>query len=375
MKVSRLAQELRAAGRDILDFSAGEPDFPSPAVAVEAARRALAEGFTRYTAAAGTPELRDAVAARYGELYGAPWRRANALITIGAKAALFELFQVLLEEGDEVVYANPAWVSFLEQIRFAGARPVPVETAAGDGFTLRAELLVEAVTSATRAVLVNSPSNPTGGTIGEEDLRRVVEFAAERGLVVVSDETYERFVYDGRRHASVAALAREFPDTVALVGSFSKTYAMTGWRIGYALGPEELIGRAASLQSHMTSNPTSFAMRGALAALAGAEPDVRRMIAAFEARRDAVMARLGSIPGVRCVKPAGSFYVFPDVSELYGDGRRGSVELAEYLLESAGVALVPGLAFGNDNHVRISFACSRESLDAGMARIEEALRS
>lgn len=373
MRVSRRAKELRDAGREILDLSAGEPDFPSPAAAVEAARQALADGFTRYTAAAGIPDLREALAERYRRLYGAPWALPNALVTVGAKAALFELFQVLVDDGDEVVYPSPAWVSFPEQVRFAGGRPVAVATSAHDGFTLHADAILDAVTDATRVILVNSPSNPTGGMIAVDDLRRVIAHAAERGVVVLSDETYERFVYDGRHHATCAALAREHPDTVVLVGSFSKSYAMTGWRVGYALGPEAVIRKAASLQSHATSNPTSFAMRGALAAWHGAEDDVRRMIAEFERRRDAVVDRLSRLPGVSCRKPAGAFYAFPHVAGCYRDGMSGSVAFAEHLLETAGVALVPGLAFGADDHVRISFACARADLDAAMTRIAEAL--
>ncbi len=306
MRVARRAKELREEGRDIVDFSAGQPDFPSPAVAVESARSALAAGFTRYTVASGIPELRDALAARYHELYGAPWTRPETIVTVGGKAALYMLFQILVDDGDEVVYPSPAWVSFQAQIRLAGGCPVPVTTSAGDGFTVHADALIDAVTDATSVILINSPSNPTGGMIGAGDLRRLVELAAERGVVVVSDETYERFVYDGGRHASVAELAREFPHTVVLVSSFSKTYAMTGWRLGYALGPQELIAKAGALQGQITSNPTSFAMRGAMTALAGAEDAVRVMIAEFERRRDDLVPRLDQLPGVSCRKPGGS---------------------------------------------------------------------
>ncbi len=374
MRVARRAKELRAEGREIVDLSAGEPDFPSPPVAVEAARKALAEGLTRYTAAAGIPDLRQALAVHYHTLYGAPWELPNVLVTVGAKAALFQALQTLVDEGDEVVLARPAWVSFEEQIRLAGGRPVTVETRAEEAFAIRAAPLLDAVTEKTRVILVNSPSNPTGGTIAAEELRRLTEAAAGRGIMVLSDETYERFVYDGRSHASCAALAAEYPDTVLLVSSFSKTYAMTGWRVGYALGSEALIKKMASFQGHLTSNPTSFAMYGALAALRGAEDDVRRRIAEFERRRDFVVPRLGEIAGVRCASPGGAFYAFPHVAACYRDGRRGSVELAELLLERAGVALVPGLAFGADDYLRISFACSREELARGMDRIEEALQ-
>jgi aspartate aminotransferase len=266
LRVTRRAAELKARGVKVMDFGAGEPDFPSPQVAVEAARQALAEGFTRYTPGSGTPELRAAIAESYAARWGSPWKGSDCVITVGGKAALFQLALALFEPGDEVVLPSPCWVSFPEQILFAGARPVTVPTSVEDGFRIHAGPLLEAVTSRTRAILLNSPCNPTGGVISPEDLRRVVAFAAERGLVVISDETYERFVYDAPP-ASAAALAAEFPETVALVGSFSKTYAMTGWRLGYLLGPALIVRAVESIQSHATSNPTSFSMVGALAAL------------------------------------------------------------------------------------------------------------
>jgi aspartate aminotransferase len=217
-------------------------------------------------------------------------------------------------------------------------------------------------------VLVNSPSNPTGGVIGASDLERLAEACAERGVLLLSDETYERFVYEGA-HASAARLAARFPETVVLVGSFSKTYSMTGWRIGFALGPPNVISAIADVQSHATSNPTSFAMVGALVALREAEPDVAEMIATYRERRDFLIPRLNDLPGVSCRPPAGAFYAFPRVAEAFREGRRGSVAWAEALLEKAGVAVVPGAAFGDDEHVRISFACSRETLDEGLSRM------
>jgi aspartate aminotransferase len=368
LRVSRRAAELRAAGVEVVDFGAGEPDFASPGVAVEAARRALAEGFTKYTASSGIPELRTALAERYRAACGAPWTGRDAVVTVGAKAALFELALAVFERGDEVILPGPCWVSFPEQIQFAGARPVIVPTSADEGFRIHAEPLVEAFTERTRAVVVNSPSNPTGGVIGEGDLERLAQACAERDVLLVSDETYERFVYEGA-HASAAGLAARFPETVILVGSFSKTYAMTGWRIGFLLGPPAVITAVADLQSHATSNPTSFAMSGALVALAEAEPDVARMIATYRERRDFLIPRLNELPGVSCLPPAGAFYAFPRVAEGFRDGRRGSVAWSEALLEEAGVAVVPGAAFGDDEHVRISFACSRETLDEGLVRM------
>ncbi|HEV3460298.1 MAG TPA: pyridoxal phosphate-dependent aminotransferase [Thermoanaerobaculia bacterium] len=372
LRVARRALELKARGVSLVDFGAGEPDFASPAVAVEAARQALADGFTRYTAGSGTPELRRALTERARMRYGAPWTPQQSVVTVGAKAALFQLALAVFEAGQEVVLPAPSWVSFDEQIRFAGARPVPVPTAGEDGFRLHAGPILEAVTDRTRAILLNSPCNPTGGVIAAADLREIVAFAAGRGLLVISDETYERFVYD-HEHASAAVLAAEFPETVVLVGSFSKTYAMTGWRIGYLMGPRAVVQAVENIQSHATSNPTSFAMVGALAALTGAEPAVEEMIAEYRARRELLVPRLNQLPGFCCRPPAGAFYAFPDVSAAYRPGRQGSVEFAEFLLEQARVAVVPGAAFGADAHIRISFACSREQLLDGLERLAAAL--
>jgi aspartate aminotransferase len=372
LRVARRALELKAQGVSLVDFGAGEPDFASPGVAVEAARQALADGFTRYTASSGTPELRGAIAERARIRHGAPWSPRQTVVTVGGKAALFELALALFEEGQEVVLPSPSWVSFDEQIRFAGARPVPVPTSTEDGFRIHAGPILAAVTERTRAILLNSPCNPTGGIIAADDLREIVRCAAVRGLLVISDETYERFVY-GLPHASAAALAAEFPETVVLVGSFSKTYAMTGWRIGYLMGPLAVVQAVEAIQSHATSNPTSFAMVGALAALAGAEMAVTEMIAEYQARRELLIPRLNQLPGFRCQPPDGAFYAFPDVSAAYRTGRKGSVEFAEFLLEEARVAVVPGAAFGADDHIRISFACSRAQLLAGLERMAAVL--
>lgn len=366
--MSRRAKELAAQGRDIVDLSAGEPDFPSPAVAVEAAVTALRSGFTRYTENTGIPELRAGLAAHYRERHASPWSAAEVLITVGGKAALFEVAMAIFDHGQEVIIPSPCWVSLPEQVRFAGATPVFVETRGEDGFRMHADPILAAFSERTRAVILNSPCNPTGGVIAPDDLRRIVEACAARGALVIFDETYERFLYDGAAHASAAALAAEFPDTVVAVGSFSKTYAMTGWRVGYALGPKPIIAAAANIQSHATSNATSFAMSGALAALRGADADVRAMIAEYQARRDLLIPALNAIPGFRCRPPAGAFYAFVDVSECFGSGVEGSLAFCEHLLE-AGVAVVPGVAFGDDRYLRISFACSRENLALGLERM------
>ncbi len=371
LKVSRRASELVAQGRDIVDFGAGEPDFRSPEVAVEAAVAALREGFTRYTVATGIPQLRAALATRYAS-QGAPWGASDVVVTVGGKAALFELALALLDEGDEVVLPSPYWVSFTEQVIFAGARPVLVPTAPDEGFAIRAAPLLAACTERTRVIIVNAPSNPAGGVMAREELEALVLGAHARGIVVISDETYERFVY-ASEPVSIAALASRFPDTCVVVGSFSKTYAMTGWRLGWTAGPRDIMAAVATIQGHATSNVTSFAMKGALAALEHAEPEVRRMIDEYQARRELIVARLNAIPGIRCAPPGGAFYVFPDVSACYGPGCSGSIAFAEWLLEDAGIAVVPGIAFGADEHVRLSFACSRETIERGMERLAAAL--
>ena len=377
LKVTRRAMKMKAQGVDVVDFGAGEPDVASPAVAVEAARQALADGFTKYTQNQGIPALRQALARRYAQHYGAPWTADQTLITVGGKGALFEVALALFEDGQEVVLHTPAWVSIPEQIRFAGAAVVEVPTSGVNGFAVDPERMLSAITPRTRAMILNSPCNPTGGRISPEELAAIVEGCAARGVLVISDETYERFVYDAEVPCSTAALAARFPETVVVVGSFSKTYAMTGWRLGYLMGPQELVDAAATIQGHATSNATSFAMIGALAALERAEPDVERMITEYEARRNLLIPRLNTLPGVRCLPPAGAFYAFPDVSACYRTGDdgepEGSTRFAERLLEEAHVAVVAGAAFGSDDHIRISFACSRASLEKGVDRIREFL--
>ncbi|HXU44403.1 MAG TPA: pyridoxal phosphate-dependent aminotransferase [Thermoanaerobaculia bacterium] len=371
--MARRALALKAQGVDLVDLGAGEPDFPTPRAAVEAARRALADGFTKYTAGSGMPSLREEVAAHYCERWGSPWSGAEVVISVGGKAALFEIAMAVVEPGVEVIIPSPCWVSLPAQIELAGGTPVLVETDAADGFSIHAGPLLAAVTPRTRAILINSPGNPTGGLISRAELRLLVAGAAARGLLVIADETYARLVYDGAEIATVAALAAEYPETVALAGSFSKTYAMTGWRIGYVLGPSALIGAVSGVQSHVTSNPTSFAMVGALTALRDCEPDVERMLATYQERRDFLIPRLNAIPGLTCRPPGGAFYAFPRAKEAFGPDRATSVELAEYLLETARVAVVPGSAFGADDHIRLSFATSIAELDRGVERIARAL--
>lgn len=374
LKATRRVLQMKAQGIDVIDFAAGEPDFPSPPVAVEAARRALAEGFTKYTQNNGIPALREALARRYAERHGAPWTAEQTLITVGGKGALFELSLALFEEGDEVVVHTPAWVSIPEQIRFAGARVVEVPTRGGEGFAVHPGPILAAIGPRTRAVILNSPCNPTGGLIEPEAFATIVEGCAEHGVLVISDETYDGFVYDGRPHASAADLAARFPNSVVVVGSFSKTFAMTGWRLGYLLGPRPIVDAAAAIQGHATSNATSFAMVGALAALEGAQADVEAMVAEYQERRDLVIPILNALPRIHCLPPKGALFAFPDVSGWFGKAIPDADAFAERLLEEARVAVVSGSAFGGDAHIRISFACSREKLREGLSRLAEFLQ-
>lgn len=373
LAVAGRAEELRRRGIDVVDWSAGEPDFSSPSTAVAAAISALEQGHTRYTQNTGILELRTAIADDLASRYGAPWSAKQVIVTVGAKAALFELALALVSEGDEVILPSPHWVTLPAQIALAGGEVVEVVAPLAAGFRISAEHVIERMSARTRAVLLNSPSNPTGAVVGKADLRRIVEECAGRGVYLIADETYERFVYDGMAFPSAAALAGEFPETVILVGSFSKTHAMTGWRLGYLLGPETVVRAVAKIQSHATSNATTFAMWGALAVFDDAEQRVVEMLDEYQARRDLLLEGLNAIAGVECPVPEGAFYAFPKVSSLYRDGCNGSTAFAELLLEKGRVAVVPGAAFGADEHVRISFACASERLREGVERLRAVL--
>ena len=372
MSVSRRAAALRAEGVELADFSVGEPDFPTPAMVVDEGVRALRAGMTRYAPAPGLPELRRLLADGYRRRYDAPWTTEQVIVGVGAKSPLFGLSLALLDPGDEVILPSPCWVSFPEQVRFAGGVPVTVATRAEEAFRIRAEPIIEALGPATRAVLVNSPCNPTGGIVAAADLEALAAACAEREVVLIADETYSHLVYDGE-FASAASLAARYPETIVVVSSFSKIFAMTGWRVGYAVGPERLIKALISIQSHSTSSPATFAMAAAAVAFDEALEEAAAMRDEYRQRRDIVLELLGAIPGVECVPPAGAFYAFPRVDRHYREDRQGSVAFAEFLLDEARVAVVPGVAFGDDKHVRISFACSRQTLRDGLGRMARAL--
>ncbi len=380
LAITAKAKQMRAQGVDVIGFGAGEPDFGTPDHVVEAAVQALREGNTRYTPVGGTPELKQAVRARLKADYGLEYPLGEITVSCGAKHTLFNLFLSLLDPGDQVIVPAPYWVSYPEQVRLAGGEPVIVPTREEEGFRLDPKALEQALTPQTRALVLNSPSNPTGTLYHREHLEALAEVLRGTDVVVVSDDIYHRLVYGGAVFTSILHVAPELRERTVIVNGVSKTYAMTGWRIGYAAGPASLIQAMERLQSQSTSNPTSFAQSGAAAALTGPQECVETMRRAFEERRDLIVEGLNRIPGFRCPVPEGAFYAFPNVSGCYGkkgpQGEiRGSVDLAAYLLDHARVAVVPGAPFGSDDHLRLSYAASADTIREGLDRIRRAVEA
>jgi aspartate aminotransferase len=369
------AAALKAEGRDIVDLSAGEPDFDTPEHVKAAAREALAQGKTKYTPVGGTTELKDAIRAKLRRDNGLTYERSEVMASCGGKHALYNAFQALFEDGDEVIVPAPYWVSYTDMLVLAGATPRIVETTPESGFAMSAEQLDAACGPRTVGLVLNSPSNPTGAVYPPEALRALGEVALRRGLIVFTDDIYEHIAE--RPIENIGALVPDLRPRLVVVNAVSKTYAMTGWRLGYTAAPAELIAAMTALQSQSTSNPTSIAQAAAVAALTGPQECVRDMAREFLARRDLVLARLAEIPGVRTMRPAGAFYVFPDVSAYFGRrGPDGPVEsandLGAYLLRHANVATVPGEGFGAPRHTRLSYAADRAVLDEGITRIRDA---
>lgn len=378
LRISALAQEMRAAGIDVLDFSAGQPDFPTPPEIKEAGKRAIDENQTRYTANAGLLELRRAVADTFRREQGVAYAPEQVLVSSGAKASLYFACMALLDPGDEMLVPVPYWVSYPEQVRLAQARPVFVDCPESNRFKLLPEALERAVTPRTKALMLNYPSNPTGVGYSREELEPIAELCVRRRLWVVADEIYSKLLFDGRSFTSIAALGTEIRDRTITIDGVSKTYSMTGWRIGWAAGPQEIITAMAKIQSHSTSNAATPSQWAAVEALRSSGAEVARRAAAFQERRDETLRLLQQVPGLRCVVPEGTFYAFPNVSAfLAGEGgdpkMQSGADVAQYLLEEARVAVVPGGAFGAGRHIRISFAVSLDRVREGMGRIAAAL--
>jgi len=373
MAVMEEATRLRSEGREIIDFSIGEPDFNTPENIKSKGREAIDRNFTRYTPAAGIKDLREAVVLKYKNQYGVDYSISEVAISCGAKHTLFNLAFVLFEEGDEVLLPVPYWVTFPEQLKMVGATPVEVETFEKDGFVLRASALREKITPRTRAIIVNTPNNPTGAVIPPSEIESIVDLAHTHNLLIIFDECYEYFVFDGTVHASLARFAPKARHLSILVNTASKTYAMTGWRIGYLVAPKEIVKAVNDLQSH-SANPASVSQKAAVESILGGQESVKVMIAEYERRRQYVVDRLNAIPGLTCANPGGAFYAFPNVTHfLKGSGVNNSLEFSSFLLRQAGVAVVPGSAFGKEGHVRISFATGMENLEKGLERMGETL--
>lgn len=366
---------LVAQGLDVIDLGQGLPNFSTPAHICDAGITAINEGRTRYTPTSGIPELRDAVAARYESLYGVEYDRSETIITCGGKHALYSAFQALVEDGDEVIIPTPYWVSFPAQVRIAGGHPVFVDAPEEDDFVVRAQDIDQACTERTKAIILNTPSNPSGAVIPSAVLADIARIAIDRGLVIVLDETYDRFLYGGAVHASPLSLGPEAKPVTLSIGSCSKTWAMTGWRIGWATGPRELIASMSRLQSHLTSNPTSISQWAAVEALTGDQGAVDEMLVAFAERREAVLRQLNSMPAVTCGQPMGAFYAFPNIAGAFNDRIKTSDDLVTYLIDEANVVTVPGRAFGRDDFLRISFAVEIDRLREALHRMSEAFAS
>ncbi|MBW2544521.1 MAG: pyridoxal phosphate-dependent aminotransferase [Deltaproteobacteria bacterium] len=356
------------------------PDFNTPVNIRDAAVSAIQDGFTRYTPVGGIPELKDAIIEKFRRDNGLAYKRSEVVVSCGAKHVLYNLAQALFDEGDEVIIPSPYWVSYPDIVLLSGAEPVILETKESNGFKITPKQLEGAINKRTRALVLNSPSNPTGSTYTFAELEALAKVIVEKNILVISDEIYEKIVYGGFPFSSIAMVNEDVKKLSVVVNGVSKAYAMTGWRIGYAAGPEDIISAMTKIQSQNTSNPASISQKAAVEALNGDQGVVTEMVQEFEKRRHYIVDALNGMTGINCMNPEGAFYVFPDVSSLYGksyDGKliTGSASLAEYLLDVANVAVVPGIAFGSDDHIRLSYATSMKNIREGITRIEDAVKN
>jgi len=378
-ETSFLANQLKSQGIDIISFAQGEPDFDTPDNIKEAAISAIKAGFTKYTDVPGIPELRKAVAEKFKRENGIDYESDQIIISNGGKQALYQVFRTICEAGDQVLIPTPCYVSYTEQIKLTGAEPIFFETKEENNFRPTFEEVLANLTPRVKAFIINSPNNPTGSVIEKEQLEKIAKFLVEQGVYIITDEVYEHLVYDGCTHISVASLGKKEKEMSIIVNSVSKTYAMTGWRVGYAAGPREIIKAMNNLQGHAAGNVNSIAQKATVEALNGSQESVVRMVKEYEKRREYLVKRLNQIKGVRCRYPDGAFYTFPNVTALYGkkyDGNiiRSDVDVAKFFLNKAHVAVVPGLAFNYSGHIRFVFAKSMEEIKEGLDRIERAIK-
>lgn len=379
LAINAKAKSMLAQGIHVISFGAGEPDFDTPENIKQAAKKALDEGFTKYTPVGGIDELKDAIIKKFQRDSGLSYKRSEVLVSCGGKHSFYNLAQAIFDQGDEVIVPAPYWVSYPPMVSLAGGSPVIVETTEKNEFKITPEALKKAITPKTKALIVNSPSNPTGSAYTKKELEKIAEIALSKNIFVISDEIYEKIVYDGFQFTSIASLSEEMKKRTIIVHGVAKTYSMTGWRIGYTAGSEEIISAMNNIQSQSTSNPTSIAQKASVEALIGPQSEVEKMVSAFSQRRNYIVDRLNKMRGVSCYKPVGAFYVFPNFSSYYGKVYQGkkienSTHLADYFLDVAKVAVVPGVEFGADPFERLSFATSMENIKEGLDRVEEAIK-
>ncbi|MGE5215570.1 MAG: pyridoxal phosphate-dependent aminotransferase [Chloroflexota bacterium] len=378
LAIAAKAGKLRAEGVDVVNFSAGEPDFDTPEHIKAAAIEALRKGMTKYTDVKGIEPLRAAISEKYRREHGLEFRKEDVLVSCGAKHSVYNILQAVVNPGDEVIIPAPYWVSYSDMALLAGGAPKLIPSSEGTGFRIGAEQLQAALSPRTRVFLLNSPCNPTGATYSRDELRAIGAVLVKHDCLILADDIYEKIVYDGFEVHNIVSLCPSLRDRTIIVNGVSKTYAMTGWRIGYALGPSDVIGAGAKIQSQSTSNPTSIAQAAALEAIRGPQDEVAHMVHEFHRRRDVIVDRLNAIEGITCLKPEGAFYVFPNISLLLnktGLGKKlcSPCDFADYLLEEAKVAGVPGEDFGSHEHIRFSYATSLEDIEKGCARIRDAV--
>jgi len=380
LAIDSRAKAMKASGIDVINFGVGEPDFDTPDNVKEAACKAIRDGFTKYTPVGGIDPLKDAIIEKFQQDNGLSYKREEILVSCGAKHSLYNIAQALYGPGDEVIIPSPYWVSYPDQVLLNDAKPVFVKTLESDSFVVRPEALEACITKNTKALILNSPSNPTGMLYNRKNLEKIAELAVKHNFYVISDEIYEKLVYDGSEHVSIASLGDEIRARTIVVNGLSKSHAMTGWRLGYAAGPADLIKAMTNIQSQSTSNPNSMTQKAAVEALKGPQEFISTMRAEFDRRRKFVVSELNTIPGMSCIMPNGAFYAFPNTAKIYGARFRdkainSSTDLALYFLEEAKVALVHGEAFGADNYVRISYATSLDDISKGLERIRQALQN
>ena len=378
LAITAKINSMQAEGIDIVKFAAGEPDFDTPEYIKEATIEALKNGFTKYTPVPGIAELREAIVEKFKKDNAIEYSPSQIIVSCGAKHSIYNILQSICNPGDEIVFAAPYWVSYPEMAKLADATPVVVETTADQNFCMKPEQIENVLSDRTKAIIISSPSNPTGTVYDATMLEQIAELALKHQFYVISDEIYESLLYDNLKHQSIASLDEAVQEITFVVNGVSKAYSMTGWRIGYTAGPEKAIQAMSRIQSHSTSNPTSIAQIGALTALTATQEAVEEMRRAFEERRNVICQRFDEIEGVTYAKPQGAFYIFPDVSAHYGHSINGttvngSLDMTAYLLDNARVGVIPGSASGADNHLRLSFATSLEEINRGLDRIKEAL--